>query len=100
LRAAGSGKVRDQVLLELETPILFVQGTRDVLCPLELLEDVRSRMRAPNALHVVPGGDHSLLVARRTLAQSGSSQAAVDEDVLLAIRSFLARHRVSSATSA
>ena len=36
-------KLRDKVLRALETPILFVQGTRDSLCPLDLLETIRSR---------------------------------------------------------
>ncbi len=57
------GDVRDKVLLELETPVLFVQGSRDPLCPLEQLEAVRQKMRAPSALFVVGGGNHSLGVA-------------------------------------
>ncbi len=60
-------KLRDQVLREITTPILFVQGTRDPLCPLELLESVRTQMRAANQLHVVEGGDHSLLVTKSRL---------------------------------
>ena len=48
--AGDRSRLRDQVLLELKTPILFVQGTRDSLCPLELLEGVRKRMRAPSTL--------------------------------------------------
>ena len=44
-------KLRDKVLRELTTPILFVQGTRDVLCALPLLNDVRQQMSAPNRLH-------------------------------------------------
>ena len=46
-------KLRDQVLREIRTPILFVQGTRDPLCPLSLLDKVRSEMCAPNEVHVV-----------------------------------------------
>ena len=38
-------KLRDQVLRDLRTPILFGQGTRDSLCPLDLLERVRSEMK-------------------------------------------------------
>ena len=60
-------KLRDEVLLALRTPILFVQGTRDVLCPLDLLENVRPKMTAPNLLHTVDGGDHSLLVRKKDL---------------------------------
>ncbi len=37
-------KLRDKVLRALHTPILFVQGTRDSLCPLDLLERVRTEM--------------------------------------------------------
>ena len=36
-------KLRDEVLRALTAPILFVQGTRDALCPLDLLERVRAR---------------------------------------------------------
>jgi predicted alpha/beta-hydrolase family hydrolase len=87
--AGDRSKLRDQVLTELETPILFVQGTRDPLCPLELLEDVRKRMRAPSTLHVVDGGDHSLLVAKATLKALGSNQEEADEGVRNAIARFL-----------
>jgi predicted alpha/beta-hydrolase family hydrolase len=91
LQAAGTGKLRDQVLLELTTPILFVQGTRDPLCPLPLLDDVRARLRCPNELHVVDGGDHSLLVTRSELARRGMTQADVDARVLEAVSAFLCR---------
>src|SRR5437763_2617121 len=66
-------KLRDKVLRELRTPILFVQGTRDPLCPLELLEAVRAQMTAANFLHVVEGGDHSLRVLKR-FSQTESDQ--------------------------
>ena len=49
-------KLRDKVLREITTPILFVQGARDPLCPLDLLEGVRGKMVAPHQLHVVEGG--------------------------------------------
>lgn len=86
------GDVRDAVLLELETPVLFVQGTRDPLCPLERLEPVRQRMRAPHTLHVVEGGDHSLNVRKRELATRGLTQAAVDATITQAIGEFLDHH--------
>ena len=82
-------KLRDQVLLELNTPILFAQGTRDPLCPLDLLEGVRKRMHAPSTLTVVEGGDHSLMVAKTALKALGSSQEEVDNDMLTAITGFL-----------
>src|SRR6202046_4212905 len=50
--AGDRSKLRDQVLMELKTPILFAQGTRDPLCPLDLLEGVRKRMHARSTLTV------------------------------------------------
>ena len=42
LQSAGKSRaLRDEVLLALRAPILFIQGTRDTLCPLELLDEVR-----------------------------------------------------------
>src|ERR1700726_150303 len=81
-------KLRDQVLRALSAPILFVQGTRDSLCPLDLLERVRQEMKAPNFLHVVEGGDHSLLVRKRDLAAAGETQNDVDRRVLEVIVTF------------
>lgn len=88
LRGA-SGALRDQVLRELRTPILFVQGTRDPLCPLGDLEDVRAKMTAKSYLHVVDGGDHSLLLLKRELRARGETQADVDGRTLDAIAAFL-----------
>jgi predicted alpha/beta-hydrolase family hydrolase len=86
------GAVRDEVLLALRVPILFVQGSRDALCPLDLLEGVRARMSAPSELHAVEGGDHSLRVGARALAARGETQERVEGRALAAIASFLARH--------
>jgi uncharacterized protein len=82
-------KMRAEVLLALSTPILFVQGTRDPLCPLHLLESVRGEMKAVNKLHIVEGGDHSLLATQTRLKASGETQEEVDQRILEAIRSFL-----------
>ncbi|MBV9130659.1 MAG: dienelactone hydrolase family protein [Verrucomicrobia bacterium] len=83
-------KLRAEVLRALSTPILFVQGTRDRLCPLHLLESIQAEMKAVNKLHIVEGGDHSLLVTRSRLRASGESQFDVDQRILEAIQSFLA----------
>ena len=84
-------KIRDEILRALTTPILFVQGTRDSLCPLDLLEGVRAGMKAPNFLHVVEGGDHSLSVAKRQLQASGETQEDTDRRILKAITDFVDR---------
>ena len=90
LKAPGKqGAVRDEVLLALRVPILFVQGTRDTLCPIDLLETVRTKMKAPSTLHLVQGGDHSLNVSATALKAAGEKQADSDARVLAAITAFL-----------
>jgi uncharacterized protein len=83
LKAAGTGKLRDEVLLNLTTPTLFLQGTKDPLCPLPLLESVRRRMKARNELHIVEGGDHSLRVSKRL------PQDPVDDEIMESVRRFV-----------
>jgi predicted alpha/beta-hydrolase family hydrolase len=85
------GAVRDEVLLAQRTPVLFVQGSRDPLCPLDLLEAVRGRMTAPTFLHVVEGGNHSLEVGVRALAARGETREHVEAGALAAIEAFLGR---------
>jgi len=82
-------KLRDEVLRALTTPILFVQGTRDALCPPDLLERVRAEMNAPNSLHVVEGGDHSLRVPKRQLQATDETQEDIDERILRSIAGFI-----------
>ena len=89
--AGDRAKLRDKVLRSLATPILFVQGTRDSLCPLDLLENVRAEMKAPNLLLVVKGGDHSLMVTKRQLAAAGETQDQVEQRILESIAQFAAR---------
>lgn len=82
-------KLRDEVLLSLGTPTLFVQGTRDALCPLDLLESVRTRMTAPNFLHLVAEGDHSLGLSKRQLKVAQENQDDVERRILEAIAAFV-----------
>jgi predicted alpha/beta-hydrolase family hydrolase len=82
-------KMRDKVLLEMNTPILFIQGTRDSLCPLPLFESVRAKMRTPTRLEVVKDGDHSLQVTRRQLKASGETQHGVEKQLAAVIAEFV-----------
>jgi hypothetical protein len=88
--AGNPGKMRDAVLLESTQPILFVQGTRDSLCPLDLLESVRQKMKAPNQLYVVEGGDHSLMVTKGQLKANSETQDDVEARILEKIQEFVA----------
>ena len=82
-------KLRDEVLRALRKPILLVQGTRDSLCPLDMLERVRAEMKAPTLLHVVEGGDHSLRVSKSHLRATNETQEDVDQRILEAIAKFV-----------
>ena len=85
LKSGATGALRDEVLVRLRTPILFVQGTRDPLCPLETLASTRERMIALSELHVVDGGNHSLELPAKARAQQKES----DTNVLNSIAAFL-----------
>ena len=90
LVALRGGAVRDEVLLALGTPILFCQGTRDRLCPLDALASVRPRMTAPNTLHIVDNGDHSLRLTKTYQKTTGTTQEDADQATLEAIDRFVA----------
>ena len=89
-------KLRDEVLRALTTPILFVQGTRDALCPLDLLERVRAEMKGPNFLHTIESGDHSLRMPKRRLEAIGKTQEDVDQEILKAIAGFVDQLPISA----
>src|SRR5437667_6771801 len=75
-------KLRNEVLRALNTPTLFVQGTRDPLCPPDLLERVRTEMKAPNFLHIVEVRDHSLRVPTRQVIASGKTEGHINKQIL------------------
>jgi uncharacterized protein len=87
-------KLRDEVLRSLNTPILFMQGTRDPLCPLDLLERVRTEMKTQNVLHFVEGGDHSLHVPKRQLQAMGKTQEDIDQRIFETIAGFVDQLRI------
>jgi uncharacterized protein len=89
LRSGSSGALRDEVLRALGTPVLFLQGTRDPLCPLDDLAAVRPQMTAASELFLVEDGDHSLEVRKRGATRT---QAEWDAAVLAAIGRFVGAH--------
>lgn len=54
-------QLRNTPLLEQSLPLTLIQGTRDNLCDLEKLRAVLAHRPFPVTLHVVEGGDHSLV---------------------------------------
>ncbi len=89
--ASNPANVRDAVLLDMSAPVLFVQGTRDPMCPLDLLGSTRARMHTIHEAHVVEGGDHSLLVSKTSLKARALTQEQSDQAILAAIAQFLRR---------
>jgi predicted alpha/beta-hydrolase family hydrolase len=59
-------QLRSKHLPAISTPVLIVQGERDAFGTPDELRPVLETMKAPVRLHVVSGGDHSLVVRGRS----------------------------------
>lgn len=55
---------RAEHLSAVDLPMLFLQGTRDSLAPLDLLRPICDQLGSRAKLHVVEGGDHSFRMQR------------------------------------
>ncbi|GJR07619.1 KAT8 regulatory NSL complex subunit 3 [Tanacetum coccineum] len=83
------GAIRDALLLQLEVPTMFVQGTKDGLCPLASLEMVIKKMKAKTSLHIVENGDHSFKIAKKNLELSGITHEEAEQSAVQAIAMFV-----------
>ena len=72
-------------LFDVQIPMLFLQGTRDELADLELLEPLIARLGPRATLHLLEGADHSFHV----LARSGRTDAQVRTEALTAMSSWV-----------
>jgi uncharacterized protein len=72
-------------LSDVKIPMLFLQGTRDALAELSLLEPVVKSLGAQAALHLVKEADHSFHV----LARSGRNDREVMNEVLDAFAAWV-----------
>lgn len=89
----GMGKstaLRDQVLFDLKVPACFIQGTRDSLCPLDLMKATLEKRSAQSVIHVVETGNHSLEPTKTYLKEAGRTQAEQELEMMAAIENFLA----------
>lgn len=75
--AKQPGVGRAEHLERIETPMLFLQGTRDALADLGLMTGLCDRLGPRVTLHVLEGADHSFSVLKR----SGRSDAQVLEEL-------------------
>ncbi len=78
-------KLRTEHLTRLTVPMLFFAGTRDPLCPLELLRRTLKKLVVPVTVHVIAEGDHSFVVPKRT----GRSQTDVHEEIITASSTWI-----------
>jgi predicted alpha/beta-hydrolase family hydrolase len=67
LHAAGRPSAdRGKHLYDVPLPMLFLQGTRDRLADLQLIEPLCEALGHRATLHVVEGADHSFRVLKRS----------------------------------
>ncbi|XP_009702290.1 PREDICTED: testis-expressed sequence 30 protein-like, partial [Cariama cristata] len=59
-------KLRDEDLLFIRCPVLFVSGSADEMCEKPLLEGVASKMKAPKKIHWIDKANHGMAVKGRT----------------------------------
>nr|XP_043630896.1 KAT8 regulatory NSL complex subunit 3 [Erigeron canadensis] len=85
------GTIRDKPLLELTVPTMFVQGTKDGLCSLASLEQVRQKMKPLNTVHVIENGDHSFKIGKKNLEVAGITQEEAEEQAVRAIGAFVSQ---------
>ena len=76
---------RARHLSGIEVPMLFLQGTRDSLAELSLLEPVATSLEPLATLHRVEGADHSFHV----LARSGRNDREVMDEILDAFAGWI-----------
>jgi predicted alpha/beta-hydrolase family hydrolase len=69
---------RGDHLAKIDIPMLFLQGTRDSLAEVPLIEGVVKRLGPQARLHLVEGADHSFHV----LVRSGRNDAEVMNEIL------------------
>jgi predicted alpha/beta-hydrolase family hydrolase len=83
--AQKPGIERAEHLREVGVPLLFLQGPRDKLAPLHLLEPVCQDLVQTATLHVVEGADHGFHVLKR----SGRTDDEVQGELADATRSWI-----------
>ncbi len=88
LHPAGKpDKLRSEHFPKIRQRSLFVQGTRDALCDLDLLKRELAAYGAPFDLSIIAGGDHSFEVLKR----SGRTPGEVQKELLDVMDGWLAK---------
>jgi uncharacterized protein len=87
---------RDAHLPAIRCPMLFIQGTRDPLCDLRLLEPVFGRLAAPHRLVIIPEGDHSFKAPKRAGRSPDEISALIRDELRDFIRAVIAGQPITS----
>jgi predicted alpha/beta-hydrolase family hydrolase len=88
LHPAGQpAKLRSDHLARIRVPMLFVQGTRDPLGEINLLEKTLAGLEAPVSTFRVEEGDHSFAVPKRL----GRSPQEIREQIVGVVERWLAQ---------
>ena len=96
LHPAGKPSIdRAAHLSDVHVPMLFLQGTRDNLAELRLLEPVVKRLGPSASLHPVEAADHSFHV----LARSGRNDSDVMNEILDTLASWIGAIEAKAAIS-
>ncbi|HXR93108.1 MAG TPA: alpha/beta family hydrolase [Steroidobacteraceae bacterium] len=85
--AGRPGTDRAAHLQEIGVPMLFIQGTRDALAQLDLLEPVVQALTARATLHLLPDADHSF----HAPARCGGKDSELRQSALDALCGWLER---------
>jgi hypothetical protein len=89
LHAAGKPSAeRGKHLFDVSVPMLFLQGSRDALADLKLIEPLCRRLGKRAELYVVEGGDHSF----HMLKSSGTTDEAVLDGIARKTAAWVARY--------
>jgi predicted alpha/beta-hydrolase family hydrolase len=92
----AKGAIRDETLLEMGVPVMFVQGSKDPMCPLNKLEAVCNKMKAVTEVHVIDGGDHSFKIGKKHLETKELTQEEVEDVAMKAIAAFVSKSLAQS----
>ena len=79
------GTVRAEHLSSVALPLLFLQGTRDRLTPLDALAPIVEKLGDLARLHVIEGADHGFAVLKR----SGRTQEDVQQELACEAAAFM-----------
>ena len=88
LQPAGRPEtLRSEHFARIACRVLFVQGSRDRLCDLNLLRGAVAKMSAPVTVHVIEAGDHSFKVPQR----SGKTERQVWDEIVGVVGAWLSQ---------